>query len=73
MKFAGELRVSSENGTISSQDDILTVSEAKEITVRLTAATDYNINLLDFDRSIDPAGICRSILDKTDGVSFGKA
>jgi alpha-L-fucosidase 2 len=68
MKFAGELRVSSVNGTISSHDDILKVSEAKEIIVRLTAATDYNINLLDFDRSLDPAGICSSILDKTESV-----
>ena len=33
----------------------LKVRNAKEITVRLTAATDYNIDLLDFDRSMDPA------------------
>jgi alpha-L-fucosidase 2 len=73
MKFAGELRVSSRSGLITSHDDILKVSDAKEITVRLTAATDYNINLLDFDRSLDPAGICSSILDKTEGVpSFGR-
>ena len=72
MKFAGELRVSSVSGSITSHDDILKVSDAKEITVRLTAATDYNINLLDFDRSLDPAGICSSILDKTEGVPSKK-
>jgi alpha-L-fucosidase 2 len=69
MKFAGELRLSSKEGTQTAQDDILKVKKAKEITLRLTAATDYNINLLDSDRSIDPASVCKSILDKTEGVS----
>jgi alpha-L-fucosidase 2 len=70
MKFAGELRVSAESGTSAAQNDILTVKMAKEITVRLTAATDYNIDQLDFDRSIDPAVTCKTILDRTEGVSY---
>ena len=62
--------LSAESGTITAQNDILTVKEAKEITVRLTAATDYNIDQLDFDRSIDPAASCKTILDRTEGISY---
>ncbi|HSN49635.1 MAG TPA: glycoside hydrolase N-terminal domain-containing protein, partial [Bacteroidales bacterium] len=70
MKFAGELRLSAESGTASARNDILTVTMAKEITVRLTAATDYNMDQLDFDRSIDPASSCKMILDRTEGMSY---
>ena len=49
---------------------LLTVKDAAEITLRLTAATDYNISLLDFDRTIDPSELCKTILDKTDSLSF---
>jgi alpha-L-fucosidase 2 len=72
MKFAGEMRVSALKGTITSHNDIVNVSEAREIIVRLTAATDYNVNLLDFDRSVDPSATCSSILDKTENVPAGK-
>lgn len=66
MKFAGELRISSGDGTITSENDILRVDKATEFLIRLTAATDYNIKELNFDRSLDPAEICKSILDKTE-------
>lgn len=69
MKFAGELRLSSKNGATVAGDSVLTVNKAREITIRLTAATDYNINLLDFDRSINPAETCKSILDETESLT----
>ncbi len=68
MKFAGEMRVSAKKGSIAANEDLLTVKNAEEITVRLTAATDYNPDILDFDRSIDPAAACKAILGRTDGV-----
>jgi alpha-L-fucosidase 2 len=70
MKFAGELRMTVKKGTMTSQNELLTVKGAEEITVRLTAATDYNINLLDFDRSVDPAVTCKTILDKSDAILY---
>jgi alpha-L-fucosidase 2 len=69
MKFAGELRLSSGSGVTAAENNILKVQQAGEITVRLTAATDYNINLLDFDRSINPSETCKSILDKTENTA----
>lgn len=64
MKFAGELRLLADNGTISAQDTSLVVSGAKSVSLVLTAATDYNIEKLDFDRTIAPETTCKTILDR---------
>jgi alpha-L-fucosidase 2 len=47
----------------------LNVSGAHEITLRFTAATDYSISKLDFDRTIDPAITCKGILDIAENQS----
>ena len=70
MKFAGELRLTSRSGLAVAGDSCLIVKDATDIIIRLTAATDYNINKLDFDRSVDPVATCKSILDRTEGVPF---
>jgi len=67
MKFSGELRLKAENGTITTTDTSLVVSNAKSISVVFTAATDYNIEKLDFDRTLNPENICKTILDKVAG------
>jgi alpha-L-fucosidase 2 len=72
MKFAGELRVSAKNGEIATENNVLKVKNASEITLRLTAATDYNLNRLDFDRSIDPVELCKTILSASENSSFSK-
>ena len=72
MKFAGELRLHVMNGETSAKDDMLNVKEAKEITARLTVATDYNINMLDFDRSLDPVRSSKTILDRTENIPLKK-
>lgn len=69
MKFAAELRMKAESGTISSTDSSLIISNAKSITIVLTAATDYNIEKLDYDRSINPGDNCKNILDNADRYS----
>jgi len=63
MKFAGEARISQTGGKQQPTDSGLQVSGANEITVRLTAATDYAIDRLDFDRTINPSAVCTQILD----------
>jgi alpha-L-fucosidase 2 len=65
MKFAGELRLTVLNGLVEASDGVIEVKNAEEVILRLTAATDYNINLLDFDRSINPATVCKTILDNS--------
>jgi alpha-L-fucosidase 2 len=70
MKFAGELRLTSKNGSAVAGDSCLIVKNASDIVIRLTAATDYNINKLDYDRSVDPLATCKSILDRTEDVAL---
>lgn len=71
MKFAGELRLTQVGGQLTvpdsgaEEDDTqLSVSNAKEITLRLTAATDFSVDKLDFDRNIDPLKVCERILNE---------
>lgn len=66
MKFSAELRLKCDNGIISATDTSLIVSNAKNVTVVLTAATDYNIEKLNFDRIIDSENTCKVILDKAE-------
>ena len=70
MKFAGELRLTATNGLVEAGDGVLEVKGAEEVILRLTSATDYNINLLDVDRSINPATLCKTILDKSANKPF---
>ncbi|MFH0759939.1 MAG: glycoside hydrolase family 95 protein [Bacteroidota bacterium] len=47
----------------------LHVSSARFVTLRLTAATDYSLEKLDFDRTINPPAVCASILDQAEDQS----
>ncbi len=69
MKFAGELRLTLSNGQLTTDNQQLLVAAASEITLRLTAATDFSIAKLDFDRTIDPAAVCAMILNSSDDQS----
>lgn len=66
MKFTGELRLTATGGHVEAENETIIISGAEEVIIRLTAATDYNINKLDFDRTVAPSAICKSILDMTD-------
>lgn len=70
MKFASEARFRVANGKINAGKNSLQITGASEITVILTAATDYNVSLLDFDRSIDPVFDCSRILNRIGKKSF---
>ncbi|MDO5523381.1 MAG: glycoside hydrolase family 95 protein [Bacteroidia bacterium] len=67
MKFAAEARVKLNGGKMSTTDSSLVVKNARSISILLTGATDYNIEHLNFDRTINPASKCRNILDKASG------
>ena len=72
MKFSGELRLTAPGGLVEATDSTITVAAAEEVILRLTAATDYNPDILDFDRLLDPAATSKSILDKTDNKSISE-
>lgn len=64
MKFAGRIWARHTGGTLTAINNSFYVHEANEVIFYLSAATDYNSGLLNFDRSIDPFRKCSDILDK---------
>ena len=64
MKFAATLRVQTEGGQISEKDGGIYIEKVHQATLLLSAATDYNLSQLDFDRNIQPASVCNQILEQ---------
>ncbi len=54
MRFDGRLIVRMERGTVQSDGNTLVIDRADEAVVLFTAATDYNLDRMNFDRAIDP-------------------
>jgi len=64
MKFAGRLVARVSQGAVVAEENQLHIRGATEAVLLFTAATDYNLAKLDFDRAIEPAEICDAILAK---------
>ena len=64
MRFAGALKALTEGGAISNTDSTLHIKQARTVTLLFSAATDYDLNTMDFDRSIDPLSKARTIVEK---------
>jgi len=58
------------DGNIQTSNNSFLVNNASTITFYITAATDYSLEKLDFDRSIHPDEICANILKDITGDSF---
>jgi len=70
MRFEAQLKAINDGGTLSCDNNALVVNGANELTLLLTAATDYNIKMLNFDRTINPALVCGNILGKVEQKNF---
>lgn len=46
------------------------ITNSDEFTVMLTAATDYNIDIMNFDRDIKPLDICKKTIDKVSTLDY---
>lgn len=72
MRFCSAIQVLACDGKVVSFADEgssgLRISEARRVTLVLTAATDYNFDQLDTDASIHPLEVCKSILGKVQGT-----
>ena len=64
MRFAGRLAVRTEGGTVRADGNALVIDGADEAVILFTAATDYNLDKMNFDRSINPAKTAESLLEK---------
>ncbi len=64
MRFAGRLWACSTGGTVAAEDGGLLVRNAGELVLLFTAATDFSLEKMDFDRSLDPGTMADQILHK---------
>jgi len=70
MKFAARMLTRTETGTIRTEGESIIIENADEALLLLTAATDYNLEKMNYDRSIDPARRAQAILNKAAGKSW---
>ena len=72
MKFFASLIVAGCDGTLTPGDNCLTYTGGTEMTLIFNAHTDYNIDSLNFDRSIDPRQRCTEAISAATWKSFRK-
>lgn len=72
MKFATRIAVKTKDGEIKSSGNQLTVKDADEFTVIVSATTDYNPEIMNFDRNIDAKQNAHSILNKALAESYDR-
>ena len=70
MRFAGRLSVKVSEGILYQGKNNSVVENARELILIFTAATDYNLSLLNFDPSIDPGGKADKILENAQTKSW---
>lgn len=70
MKFAGRLTVRNVGGHVEAVGNTLVITGADEAVILFTAKTDYNVALLNFDRSINPSAEADAILNKVAAKSW---
>jgi alpha-L-fucosidase 2 len=72
MKFAARLAARVDRGKVVETGDKLHISGASEAVLVFTAATDYNLAKLNYDRTLDPANTCAAILAKVSNRTFAQ-
>ena len=70
MKFAAQVIGQNKGGKLTTVNNSMFVENADEVVFYFTAATDYNLSLMNYDRSIDPVQKCASILSKVKAVPY---
>ena len=70
MKFAAKLCILHEGGNLIAKDGGIYIDKANQATLLFTAATDYQLSQLNFDRSIQPLNVCNQILEKACQQSY---
>jgi len=72
MKFAGRVKALHRGGTLTAGDKELNVEAADEVVLLVAMRTDYNLEKLNFDRSIDPAENCKADIAAVENLSWKK-
>lgn len=73
MRYAAAMKIISNSGVqsplMSDTASGIQLVGTKSVVIILTGATDYNIDLLNMDRSINPLSVCKQIFAKASGYS----
>ena len=72
MKFAAAMKARVDQGTTSTESDHIRVEGASEAILLLTAATDYRLETMNFDRTLSPEKRCGEILAKAAGKNWAQ-
>lgn len=72
MKFGGLIKGVSKGGRLTAVNNSFFVENADEATFYVAMNTDYSLEKLSFDRSIDPSALCRNQMDKLTGKSLAE-
>jgi alpha-L-fucosidase 2 len=72
MRFAAQLMARNTGGEIRAGGDSLAIKDASSLLILLTAATNYKRDLLDIDPAVDPAALCRQILEMAENKTFSE-
>jgi len=64
MKFTARVLARCQGGSIKTDQSTLVIDGADEVILLLTAATDFNLDKMNFDRSVDAAKIADAILQR---------
>ncbi|MCK0156480.1 glycoside hydrolase family 95 protein [Cellulophaga sp. F20128] len=70
MRFAARLSSDVKGGNVSAEKGKLKISNATEVVLKLAAATDYNLEVLNFDASIDPSSKAEKVLAATSNKTW---
>jgi alpha-L-fucosidase 2 len=70
MKFNALLKVLTDDGKTTAAANGILVENASEVTILVTAATDYDLAQLNFNRNTDPRRICEEIIGEASAKSF---
>jgi alpha-L-fucosidase 2 len=70
MKFASILKIMNCDGNCSQKDTLLEIRDASQLTLILTAYTNYEPSILDFNRDINPISLCKDKINELSNFSY---
>ena len=70
MRFEAQLKAVNKGGTVTPDGNALLVEDVNELTLLFTAATDYNLEKLNYDPFVNPVVLCENILGKAQWKSY---
>jgi alpha-L-fucosidase 2 len=72
MRFSGRLKAKISGERINGENNKLIIKSAKEVILIFSAATDYNLALMNFDSSVDPSEKAEQILNNANRKSWAQ-